>query len=84
MSVMSRTNRRIGSHSFLSAGGQIGAASVYLTDEVFLYRVAGWTVSGADEIVELEDCYQLDVVAVPMRNLLPRRLRVVTPSTADG
>jgi hypothetical protein len=36
-------------------------AGVYLTDEVFLYRV----VSGADETVELEDCYWLDVVRVP-------------------
>jgi hypothetical protein len=56
---------------------------MYLTDEVFLYRVAGWTVRGTDDVVELEDCYRLDVVEVPVRNVRARRLRVVTPSAGN-
>ena len=48
---------------------------VYLTDEVFLYRV----VRAFDEIVELEDCYWLDVVRVPTERLSTSRLRVVSP-----
>ena len=30
-------------------------------------------------MAEVEDCYGLDVVRVPMGDLLARRLRVVTP-----
>jgi hypothetical protein len=48
---------------------------VYLTDEVFLYRV----VRVADGVVEVEDCYRLDVVQVPIGDFQRRRLRVVTP-----
>jgi hypothetical protein len=54
---------------------------VYLTNEVFLYRVVGIVTSGTDEVVELEDCYMLDVVRVPVRALHERRLRVVAPQT---
>ena len=54
-------------------------AGLYLTDEVFLYRVVG----GVDETVELEDCYGLDVVRVPVSDLRARRLRVVT-AQAEG
>lgn len=35
-------------------------AAVYLTDEVFLHRVSDLVGSGADEAVQLEDCYGLD------------------------
>jgi hypothetical protein len=49
---------------------------VYLTDEIFLYRV----VRVVDGLVEVEDCYRLDVVRVPVRDLRRRRLRVVTPT----
>jgi hypothetical protein len=51
----------------------IDAADVYLTDEVFLYRVAG---VGAGT-VELEDCYRLDLVRVPLLDVRARGLRVV-------
>jgi len=55
---------------------QIDSASLYLTDEVFLYRV----VRLAGEMVELEDCYRLDVVSVPARDVRERRLRAVMPA----
>jgi hypothetical protein len=70
---------------FAAAGadaGQADEAGVYLTDEVFLYRVVGLLASGANEIVKVEDCYWLDVVRVPVRELRARRLRVVTPAPA--
>jgi hypothetical protein len=59
---------------------QLDGVGVYLTNEAFLYRVVGLVAGGMDEIVELEDCYGLDVVRVPMRDLSARRLRVVTPT----
>ena len=54
---------------------------VYLTDEIFLYRVAGLVVSEADEAVELEDCYLLDIVCVSAEDLRARGLRVVTSAS---
>jgi len=57
---------------------------VYLTNEVFLYRVVGVHASGGDEEFELEDCYGLDVVRVPARDLRARGLRVVTPASSGG
>ena len=59
---------------------QADAAPVYLTDEVFLYRVVGLAGGGGDEVVELEDCYGLDIVTVAAVDLYERRLRVVTPA----
>jgi hypothetical protein len=56
---------------------------VYLTNEVFLYRVVGLAASETDEIVELEDCYGLDVVRVPVTDLDARRFRVVTPAPPE-
>ena len=53
---------------------------VYLTNEVFLYRVVDGVVSAAGEMVDLEDCYWLDVVRVPVSELAARHLRIVTPS----
>lgn len=52
----------------------------YLTDDVFLYRVVDVLMTGAGEMAELEDCYGLDVVCVPVSSLRARRLRVVTPT----
>jgi hypothetical protein len=49
---------------------------VYLTNEVFLYRVVG---VGAGTI-ELEDCYRLDSVRVALDDVRARRLRVVIPA----
>ena len=53
---------------------------VYLTNEVFLYRLVRFGTSEEGELVELEDCYGLDVVRVPVADLNARQLRVVTPS----
>jgi hypothetical protein len=58
-------------------GHAIGAG-VYLTDEVFLFRVVA-LVEDTPCQVELEDCYGLDVAWVPAADLYARRLRVVTP-----
>jgi hypothetical protein len=57
---------------------------VYLTDEVFLYRVVGLSARGEGYVVELEDCHFLDVVRVQVTELRERRLRVVTPTPIDG
>jgi len=62
--------------SYLASGANDGAG-LYLTNEVFLYRVIGIVASDIGEIVELEDCYSLDVVRVPIPALHQRRLRVV-------
>ena len=60
------------------ASGDPGKAGLYLTNEVCLYRVVGIAPSQTGEMVELEDCYLLDVARVPIKNFLARRLRVVT------
>jgi len=61
---------------------------MYLTNEVFLYRVVGFSETAGGEVVELEDCYRLDVVRVPVTAVGSRRLRLVTPAPiareADG
>jgi hypothetical protein len=59
---------------------QMESASLYLTDEVFLYRVVRLA---AGDLVELEDCYRLDVVRIPVSDLRERRLRAVTPAQVD-
>ena len=61
----------------------VDRAGVYLTNEVFLYRVVGLVASQAGEMVEVEDCYGLDVVRVPVASLRARQLRVVTPTPAQ-
>jgi hypothetical protein len=63
--------------------GHLARREMYLTNGVFLYRVLDPVASGVDE-VELEDCYGLDVVCVPLRDLHARGLRVVTPASSDG
>ena len=52
---------------------------MYLTDEIFLYRVVDRLVTEAGEVADLEDCYWLDVVRVPAHELQERGLRVVRP-----
>jgi hypothetical protein len=64
----------------LTAAETVGGADVYLTDEVFLYRVVRVLAGAAGEIVELEDCYLLDIVRIPVVDLGRRRLRVITPA----
>jgi hypothetical protein len=59
--------------------GRLDQAGVYLTDEVFLYRVVDRVLTPMGEMIEVEDCYWLDVVRVPVGDLVARRLRVVTP-----
>ena len=81
MSTLDRTGQRPTAVRRVAVGasdGHVDEAGVYLTDEVFLYRVVGLTTSGPDELVELEDCYGLDVVQVPISEVRARRLRVVT------
>ena len=51
---------------------------LYFTNGVFLYRVVGVAASDMGDIVELEDCYLLDVMRVPIREFRERCLRVVT------
>ena len=63
-----------------ASAAEIDEGSVYVTDGVFLYRVLGLVTSEGDELVELEDCYGLDVVRVPLADVNARRLRVVTPA----
>jgi hypothetical protein len=53
---------------------------LYLTNEVFLYRVTGPLEDEDDRLVDVEECYSLDVVRVPVREILKRGLRVVTPA----
>jgi hypothetical protein len=64
--------------------GRLGRAGVYLTDEVFLYRVVRVVAGAAGEMVELEDCFLLDVVSVPLADVRRRRLRVITPAGAPA
>jgi hypothetical protein len=87
MSALDRAdNRRTADRPVTAAAvaGQIHRVGVYLTNEVFLYRVVGYAASAADEMVELEDCYWLDVVRVPVTDVRSRRLRVVTPAPPEG
>ena len=63
------------------APSHVDGGSLYVTNEAFLYRIVGVTSDGAGELVEVEDCYSLDVVLVPIERFRARRLRVVTPST---
>jgi hypothetical protein len=59
-------------------------ADVYLTNGIFLYRIIGLVADVQDVMVELEDCYFLDVVHVSLRHLRHGRLRAVTPASVDG
>jgi len=60
---------------------------LYLTDEAFLFRVVGVVDTDAGEMVELEDCFGLDVVQIPLTDHRLLGLRVVMPapmSFGDG
>jgi len=63
---------------------QIDGAGVYVTNEVFLYRVIRLVESEQGELVELEDCYGLDVVRVPVADVNAGQLRLVTPASVHG
>jgi hypothetical protein len=63
-----------------ASAAELDEAGVYVTDEVFLYRVLAPVPSEEDDLVEIEDCYGLDVVRVPVAEVNARRLRVVTPA----
>jgi hypothetical protein len=71
---------RPAANTSVTLADQVG---LFLTDEVFLYRVCDLVVTGAGEMVDLEDCYALDVVRVPMNDLRARELRVVNPAHAE-
>ena len=83
MSALDRAHddRTVGACAPLVAG--IGDPGVYLTDEVFLYRVAGVAPGEGDEMIELEDCCHLDLVRVPLTALRARRFRVVIPASPE-
>jgi hypothetical protein len=59
------------------AAEQVGGAGVYLTDEVFLYRIVRVVADAAGAMIDLEDCLMLDVVRVPLAEVRARRLRVI-------
>ena len=54
--------------------------AMYLTNGVFLYRVVDVVLTESGEMADIEDCYRLDIVCVPVCELLARGLRVVTPA----
>jgi hypothetical protein len=86
MSILFRADdtRTTGAPVFAGDGAcQADGAGLYLTDGVFLYRVVRVVGSGRGEMVELEDCYLLDVVLVPIGEVRARRLRVVTPAPVE-
>jgi hypothetical protein len=56
---------------------------IYLTDGTFLYRVDEVVATDAGDVADLEDCYHLGVVRVPLDDLRARRLRLVTPDVAE-
>jgi hypothetical protein len=59
------------------ASGEPDGAGLYLTNDVFLYRVVRSLASDRGAMVVLEDCYSLDVVRVPIPEFHARGLRVV-------
>jgi hypothetical protein len=68
-------------NSYLASGAPDGPG-LYLTNGAFLYRVVRIVASDTGEMVELEDCYSLDVVRIPMPAFHERRLRVVIAAPA--
>jgi len=61
--------------------GQPDGDGLYLTNDVFLYRVVRMLASDDGAMVVLEDCYSLDAVRVSIREVHARRLRVVRAPT---
>ena len=85
MPALNGADKRLEADALGPAGavtGRVDRPVVYLTDEVFLYRVVGLT-GEACEVVEVEDCYRLDVVRVPAKELRACGLRLVTPASPD-
>ena len=76
MSILTSLGRRGDSERRLSAPRKV-APGPYLTDGTRLYRAMG-TVGGADGLVSLEDCANLDIWLLPANDL--GRLRQVVPS----
>jgi hypothetical protein len=81
MSVLVRAD---GPASSGAVTGDVERAGASLTDEVFLYRVVRLDAARVGEMIELEDCYGLGVVRVPLRDVRERRLRAVTPTRVEG
>jgi hypothetical protein len=82
-----RVDRRNSGVALRQMGGALGLPlepGVYLTDGAFLFRLVGSMAGGRDDVVELEDCYSLDVVRVSVKDLRERRLRLVTRDPSDG
>ena len=58
--------------------GEPDGDGLYLTNDVFLYRVVRIVPSDGGPVVVLEDCYSLDAVRVSIREVHDRGLRVVS------
>lgn len=85
MSHLIRPDDRRAAAGAVPAGvvaGEITGANLYLTNGVFLYRVVGMAATGMGQMVELEDCYSLNVALVPIGALRAGGLRVVQPERA--
>jgi len=81
MSTVSRGDHSRTAHPALDtyvAAADADGTGLYLTNEVFLYRVVGVAATDMGDMVEVEDCYSLDVVRIPIDRLRVGRLRVVT------
>jgi hypothetical protein len=90
MSTLRSTHDHI--HDLLAGDGELATDAVsaafddgfYLTDESFLFRVIGVVDTDAGEMVELEDCWGLDIVRVPITAPRLLGLRVVLPEPSRG
>jgi hypothetical protein len=63
-----------------AAAADMDQVGVYLTNGVFLYRVVDIVVTESGQMADIEDCYGLDIVRMPMRAVLAGRLRLVKPA----
>jgi hypothetical protein len=61
----------------------VAACDIYVTNGVFLYRITGPFEHEDDWLVDVEDCYSLDVVRVPVADVIARKLRVVIPGRSE-
>ncbi len=68
----------------IDASASFSDDGLYLTDELFLFRVLGVLDTDAGEMVELEDSFGLDVVLVPIADPRLLGLRVVMPAPGHG
>ena len=73
-----------GSAPYAGPARETRAGDVYVTDGVFLYRIVRVVAGAAADMVELEDCFLLDIVRIPLADLRARRLRVITPAGVRG